>query len=267
MINDHCVGITFTSFAINQSINQSQYSYILPTCSLIVERRQAKVMQSAVHSNAIVSSLFPATVRERLFKTDTSTKNGTSSEPTQGLEHNKTRLKTFLSSDGSRSGSPFQSSLDTILDRQPPIADLFPECTVSFCDIRGFTAWSSVREPSQVFQLLETLYSVFDLIAMRRGVFKVETIGDAYVAVTGLPEPRADHAIVATKFARDCLVRSAEVVQGLEKSLGPGTGELRLRFGVSVSINFMRLCFVLEHNLTTVVCFALLCVFSFTADP
>ena len=44
-----------------------------------------------------------------------------------------------------------------------------------------FTAWSSTREPSQVFTLLESIYHEFDAIAKRRAVFKVETIGDCYV--------------------------------------------------------------------------------------
>ena len=39
-----------------------------------------------------------------------------------------------------------------------PLADLFLETTVLFADIAGFTAWSSAREPSQVFILLETIY-------------------------------------------------------------------------------------------------------------
>jgi len=56
-----------------------------------------------------------------------------------------------------------------------------------FADIVGFTAWSSLREPVQVFTLLETLYGAFDYIAKRRRVFKVETVGDCYVAVAGLP--------------------------------------------------------------------------------
>jgi len=76
-----------------------------------------------------------------------------------------------------------------------PIADLFTDCTILFADIAGFTAWSSVREPAQVFTLLETLYKAFDEIARRRRVFKVETVGDCYVAVTGLPNPRKDHAV------------------------------------------------------------------------
>ena len=45
-----------------------------------------------------------------------------------------------------------------------------------FADIVGFTAWSSVREPAQVFTLLENLYSAFDAIAEQRQVFKVETV-------------------------------------------------------------------------------------------
>lgn len=60
-------------------------------------------------------------------------------------------------------------------------------CPVKVADMVGFTAWSSVREPSQVFQLLEIVYNSFDNIAKRRRVFKVETIGDCYVAVAGLP--------------------------------------------------------------------------------
>jgi class 3 adenylate cyclase len=44
---------------------------------------------------------------------------------------------------------------------------------MQFADIVGFTAWSSAREPYQVFILLETLYQAFDEIAKRRRVFKV----------------------------------------------------------------------------------------------
>jgi class 3 adenylate cyclase len=42
-----------------------------------------------------------------------------------------------------------------------------------FADVVGFTAWSSIREPTQVFTLLETIYGAFDAIARKRGVFKV----------------------------------------------------------------------------------------------
>jgi class 3 adenylate cyclase len=45
-----------------------------------------------------------------------------------------------------------------------------------FADVVGFTAWSSIREPTQVFTLLETIYGAFDAIARKRGVFKVNEI-------------------------------------------------------------------------------------------
>lgn len=63
-----------------------------------------------------------------------------------------------------------------------------------------FTAWSSAREPVQVFTLLETLYSAFDDIAKKRRVFKVETVGDCYVAACGLPEPHRDHAVAMARL-------------------------------------------------------------------
>jgi class 3 adenylate cyclase len=102
-----------------------------------------------------------------------------------------------------------------------------------FADIAGFTAWSSVREPTQVFTLLEAIYGAFDAIANRRGVFKVETIGDSYVAVTGLPKPNPDHAVVMAKFARDCRGKMTQVTRKLEVTLGPGTADLQLRFGLN----------------------------------
>jgi len=101
-----------------------------------------------------------------------------------------------------------------------------------FCDISGFTAWSSTRDPSQVFILLQTVFQAFDKIAKRRKVFKVETIGDSYVAVTGLPEPQANHAVIMARFASECRLKMNELVNQLEKSLGPDTADLSMRFGL-----------------------------------
>lgn len=53
---------------------------------------------------------------------------------------------------------------------EAPLADLFPHCTVLFADISGFTAWSSTRDPAQVFILLQTVYQAFDKISKRRKV-------------------------------------------------------------------------------------------------
>jgi len=60
----------------------------------------------------------------------------------------------------------------------------------------------------------------------------VETVGDSYVAVTGLPDPQDDHALKMCKFARDCRNRMNIVVRQLELTLGPETSELSMRFGL-----------------------------------
>eukprot|EP00980_Cylindrotheca_fusiformis_P030525 scaffold24977_cov235-Cylindrotheca_fusiformis.AAC.1 len=104
--------------------------------------------------------------------------------------------------------------------------------TLKGTNIAGFTAWSSAREPHQVFVLLEAIYGAFDKIAYRHSVFKVETVGDCYVAAVGLPEPVDKHALVACKFAQDCLKKMKEVTLKLEVMLGPDTGDLDLRTGI-----------------------------------
>ena len=96
----------------------------------------------------------------------------------------------------------------------------------------GFTAWSSAREPKQVFTLLETLYGRFDKIANRCGVFKVETVGDCYVGCAGLPDACDDHAVRVAKFARGILDAMNGLTKKLEVRLGPDTTDLKLRIGI-----------------------------------
>jgi class 3 adenylate cyclase len=89
-----------------------------------------------------------------------------------------------------------------------------------------------MREPARVFMLLEAVFQSFDESANRRRVFKVETVGDCYVAAVGVPDACPDHATVMARYARDCMRRFHEVVQGLEITLGPDTSELGLRVGL-----------------------------------
>jgi class 3 adenylate cyclase len=60
----------------------------------------------------------------------------------------------------------------------------------------------------------------------------VETIGDCYVAVAGVPEPQNDHAIVMARFATDIMRLMHKLTRKLEVSLGPDTGDLTLRIGM-----------------------------------
>lgn len=57
-------------------------------------------------------------------------------------------------------------------------------------------------------------------------------MGDSYVAVCGVPEKRREHAVIMTRFARDCMLVLPRITLELERFLGPGTGDLRMRFGL-----------------------------------
>ncbi len=57
-------------------------------------------------------------------------------------------------------------------------------------------------------------------------------LGDCYVAVSGLPDPRKDHAVTMARFARDCITEHMALSKQLEGTLGPETGDLRFRIGL-----------------------------------
>ncbi|MBI3850585.1 MAG: response regulator [Verrucomicrobia bacterium] len=83
------------------------------------------------------------------------------------------------------------------------IADHFPEATVLVADLVGFTTLSSHVDPEQVVFLLNEIFSAFDVLAEKRGLEKIKTIGDAYVVASGVPTPRPDHAEAIVGLALD----------------------------------------------------------------
>jgi len=81
------------------------------------------------------------------------------------------------------------------------IADGFAEVTVAFADLVGFTAMSSSMPPAEVVTLLNSLFSRFDEAAHELGIEKIKTVGDAYMAVCGLPVAVPDHAARMVRMA------------------------------------------------------------------
>jgi adenylate cyclase len=105
------------------------------------------------------------------------------------------------------------------------IADRFPEVTVLFGDIVGFTPLSQSLDPEALVAALDGLFSAFDQEAERLGLEKIKTIGDAYMVVGGLPTPREDHARAVAEMA---LAMQAIMAR---HEFAPGV-RLRMRIGV-----------------------------------
>jgi guanylate cyclase len=104
------------------------------------------------------------------------------------------------------------------------IAEVYPETTVLFSDLVGFTPWARQTDPARVVGFLDDLFTRFDELAAKSGVEKIKTIGDSYMAVAGAPEPRADHAAAAISLARGMLTALAE---------GRGDLPLEMRIGLA----------------------------------
>jgi class 3 adenylate cyclase len=110
------------------------------------------------------------------------------------------------------------------------IVDHFPEATVLFGDLVGFTAFSSTVAPAELVRLLNEIFCSFDQLAEKHGLEKIKTLGDAYMAVGGVPVPRADHAEAITELALDMLTEiekfNAEHNTGLSLRVGINSGPL-----------------------------------------
>ena len=83
------------------------------------------------------------------------------------------------------------------------IADSFDEVTVLFADLVNFTELSAQIPATQLVDLLNKIFSVFDRLTQKHGLEKIKTIGDAYMVVGGLPTPRPDHAEAVVEMALD----------------------------------------------------------------
>jgi len=85
------------------------------------------------------------------------------------------------------------------------IADTFPEVTVLFADIVGFTKFTETVSARVLVDVLNEIFTKFDNITDRRGLEKIKTIGDSYMAAAGLPIPMPNHAEQAAHAAFDML--------------------------------------------------------------
>ena len=107
------------------------------------------------------------------------------------------------------------------------IADRYEEITVLFADIVGFTPLSARLSADKTVELLNQVFTAFDAICDRAGVEKIRTIGDGYMAVSGAPIPRADHAQAMTRVAIEMreYMASGAMEEPLQVRIGINSGE------------------------------------------
>lgn len=106
------------------------------------------------------------------------------------------------------------------------IADALDRVTVVFVDMEGFTVQAALTSPEILVTALDELFTRFDGLADRFGLEKIKTVGDAYMAVAGAPEPRDDDAEAAAEMA-------LAVQEALAETRWPSGRPIRARVGIA----------------------------------
>lgn len=106
------------------------------------------------------------------------------------------------------------------------IADSFKNVSIFFSDIIGFTKLSSQYTPDVIVTSLNDLFSRFDDRALAMGVEKIKTLGDAYIAVCGIPNEDNDHALHILEFARG-------ILKDIEEHNKISTVKFSMRIGIN----------------------------------
>src|SRR5215210_2662366 len=107
-----------------------------------------------------------------------------------------------------------------------PVAESFSEASVLFSDLKSFVPLARSLGPARTVEMLNDLIRRFDKLASEHGVEKIKTIGDAYMAVAGLPEPAPDHAARLARMALEMRAAARKTAARFEV-------ELILRIGIA----------------------------------
>ncbi len=123
-----------------------------------------------------------------------------------------------------------ESVAERLKGGETTIADDYEDATVLFADLVGFTPLAASLGPAATVGLLDRLFSTFDTLAERHGLEKIKTIGDAYMAVGGVPDVCTDHPGRVVAMGLDMLDAAAsvaaEVGRPLDLRIGVHTGPL-----------------------------------------
>ena len=114
------------------------------------------------------------------------------------------------------------SVADRLISGETFLADAFESATVIFFDLVQFTRLSSSISAGHVVHVLNAIFREVDKIIASEGLTKIKTIGDAYMAVGGVPDPMSDHTVRTARAA----IRIQQTLDALEIKLPPELGEV-----------------------------------------
>ncbi len=138
----------------------------------------------------------------------------------------------------------------------------FESATILFADVKGFTRFTESAEPAALIALLDRYFTAFDEVVERHGVEKLKTVGDAYLAVCGVPEMNRQHVVRTCTAAIEMLEAAAKIraererlrLPSLELRIGIHTGPLiagvigRRRFTYDVWGDAVNVAALMEAN-------------------
>jgi adenylate cyclase len=110
-----------------------------------------------------------------------------------------------------------KSIADRLKKGEDNIVDIFPQTSVLFADIVGFTRLASDACPKKLVGIMNVIFSAFDALAEQYDLEKIKTIGDAYMLVSGLPIERDDHA----EAIADVAIAMQETIDEIQHILEP----------------------------------------------
>lgn len=115
---------------------------------------------------------------------------------------------------------------DILKDRPQTIAERYEAVSILFADVVGFTPLSAAVDAEEMVNLLNEIYTHFDNVVERYGLEKIRTTGDGYMAASGVPVPRPDHAHALASAA-------LEMMAFLDTWESPRAADFRFRMGMN----------------------------------
>ena len=114
------------------------------------------------------------------------------------------------------------------LNKNETVVERYKVVTIFFSDIVGFTSLAGEMSPIQVMKMLNELYSEFDKIVEKHGVYKVETIGDAYMVVGGAPD-----SVPAPEAAQKVALFALELIEFVKHFRTSHGEKINIRAGIA----------------------------------